>query len=38
LDLYKKEYLELSQLATVLLLIFGTTYLCEKNIFSNGRN
>jgi hypothetical protein len=30
LDLYKKEYLELSQLATEVLLLFGTTYLCEK--------
>jgi hypothetical protein len=38
LDLYKKEYLELSQLATEVLLIFETTYLYEKNIFSNGSN
>jgi hypothetical protein len=30
LDLYKKEHLELSQLATEVLLIFGMTYLCEK--------
>jgi hypothetical protein len=30
LDLYKKEHLELSQLATEVLLLFGTTYLCEK--------
>jgi hypothetical protein len=30
LDFYKKEHLEHSQLATEVLLIFGTTYLCEK--------
>jgi 17beta-estradiol 17-dehydrogenase/3beta-hydroxysteroid 3-dehydrogenase/mitotic-spindle organizing protein 1 len=26
----KKEHLELSQLATEVLLLFGTTYMCEK--------
>jgi hypothetical protein len=30
LDLYKIEHLELPQLATEVLLLFGTTYLCEK--------
>jgi hypothetical protein len=36
---YKKEHLELPQLATEVLLLFGTTYVCVwKNIFSNGSN
>jgi hypothetical protein len=30
LDLYKKEHLELSQLAIEVLLLFRTTYLCEE--------
>jgi hypothetical protein len=30
LGLYKKERLEHSQLATEVLLLFGTTYLCGK--------
>jgi hypothetical protein len=34
----KIDHLELSQLATEVLLLFGTTYLCQKNIFSNGSN
>jgi hypothetical protein len=33
----RREQLEISQLATEVLLIFGTTYLCEKYIFSNGK-
>jgi hypothetical protein len=34
----KKEHLELSQLTTEVILLFGKTYLCEKNIFSNCSN
>jgi hypothetical protein len=29
----KKEHFELSQLATEVLLLFGTTFLCEKKHF-----
>jgi hypothetical protein len=32
----KKEHLEHSQLATEVLLLFGTTYLCEKTFSTTG--
>jgi hypothetical protein len=34
----KKEHLELSRLATEVLLLFGTTYLRDKNVLSSGSN
>jgi hypothetical protein len=34
----KKKHVKLSQLSTEMLLLCGTTYLFENNIFSNAAN